>query len=423
MIPSAFVYFCLLCVTWISCVRALTPAQRTEIDLFVTYIGPGLFNAFGAITTPTLDAYFRDSIKDFATALGPFYLDRLKRAVFVGKDPAPMPSSDVFPASLDSDGDRELAGLTNFVNLIKYYNISLLNKLKLNMISTYGSDARLGPQTILGIINPSYVESLWNEYEASRTGATLSFRYYIIHIATLYSINATVLGLIRQNDLVLGSQVQRLAVYQDMISDLHFAMARYLKISSLVPFSSSFKSSEQRLNQITSIVDAPKRMSRIRTFAYDLSTEILSVISIYGITPKPPIPFKPEKFAIPGTATILRLFETDWAIRRLIGHHINMTVPDDVWMARALRTLRAELEGKIDKVLWIHLNGPGSEWVSRLLPMVNTVLDVLNWQARAGRYYPPPRAGPSGRSYLPPPGGLSGSDYPPPPGRHLARIE
>jgi hypothetical protein len=264
------------------------------------------------------------------------------------------------------------------------------------------------------MIDDAYEIDLWNEYAASRTGEWLSFRTYIVHIATLYSMNATMLGLSTYYDPLIGHLVLRLAGYHEMISDLHLLMSRYLQISSLRPFSASFKTSEERLNELSSTVGISDRMFQIRSLAYDLYTQILSVIAIYGIPPLPPVPVitptpgfpvVPGNHVIPGTEIIFKLFENHLPIRCLIGQNVCANVRDDVWLVWALRIIRAELLTINDRV-WEDLYWSGSTWVRRLVPMVNTALGVLD---------SPPPAGPSGSTSNPPPPGGPSGNYPPPP--------
>jgi hypothetical protein len=367
MISAAIFYFGLVSVSWISFVGALTAAQINAINVFLNHTGGDLLGAFREVTKPTLAAYFRESIQNFHTALDP-YLNGLDDTVRKGVNPAPPPDSD-------SDLSRELAGLTNLVNLIKYENLTLLQELKW-ILSTYGQHGHLGPESTLGMIDDEYVIAVWNEYVASRTGQRHPLTTYI-HLATLYSMNRTMLSLASHPLLV--SLVMRLADYHDMIIRLHASMARYLQIDTLCPFSKTFRVAENQLNELAMSVDIPDTINQIRTLAYDLSTQILLVIAIYGCPPGPEFPFLHGDRAIAGTEIIFKLFVTRWDIRRLIGQQIGRYVSFEDWILCVLNSLYTELL-KIQDSYWIwnHLYGPTSAWVLRLWRMVNKALYVLD---------------------------------------------
>jgi hypothetical protein len=408
MIASAFFYFSLLTISWMSFVRALTAAQRNEINGFLNDSGGNFYAVFHTIRKRTLDAYFGESILNFQTALRP-YLNNWDIALRNGQNPAPPPGND-------SVLNLELAGLTNFVNLIKYYNLYLLSELKWNVLATYRRHVTIGPgsitidpASILGMIDDAYVTAVWNEYSTSRINQLIiqppiseqddRFRTYMIHIATLYSMNATMLGSVGVMDPPFGVLVDRLLVYHAMIIDLQSSMARYMQIKSLSPYYMTFMTLENNLNELATSVGISDTITRIRDLACGLSNHILSVIAIYGCPHVPEPPFLPGYFAIPGTEILFKLFETQPEIRRLIGQRIGMDVSDQDWILGVLRIFDAELL-KIEHVFWIWkiLYGPNSGWLLGLRRMVNTALYVLDPPAIAGpshSYYPPQPAGPS----------------------------
>jgi hypothetical protein len=392
MIASAVYYFSLLSVPWMLLVRALTPEQTNEINSFLQYTGPDLLVAFHHVTKPTLDAYLRESIHNLGIVLDP-YLNNLGQRVHNGMELAP-------PPDFDSDFYWELAGLTNFVNLIKYENLCLLHELKGNLISKYGQHTTLSPESILWMINNDKIKSAWAEYETSHTsGAGKQFATYMVDIAMLYSMNTTMLGLIGPNDRLFGRHVRRVAVYNDMIIGLHSSMARYLQVATRCSYSGAFMTFETQFNLIAINVDIGYRMNQTRHLAFDLSHHILAVIAIYGFPPETGFRFVAQSRAIPGTEILSKLFKSQWDIRRLIGQEIFMDVNDDDWILWVLRNFREELL-KIEQgiTFWRFLY-IGSEWVMRLRRMVNMALSVLDPHSQdgpTGINNPPGHAGPSG---------------------------
>jgi hypothetical protein len=389
MIASPVFYFSLLSVTWTSFVRAMTPQQRNEINWFLRYRGPDLLDAFHHLPGQTLGAYFTESVHNFQTALGS-YLNDLDVEVRLGQHPAPPPANN-------SDFYRELAGFTRLVNLIKYCNFRLLNDLMVNLLSTYGQHEIIGPESILWMINDDKVTSAWVEYAKSRPfGGGKPFRTHMVDIAILYSMNASMLDLIGLNDPQFGSLVGRVADYQHMIMRLHSSMARYLQIDTLRWYDDIFATLGNDLIQFDTNVDIGDRMIQTRRRAFDLSNHILAVIAIYGCPPRTEFHLLPGTLAIPGTETLFNLFESRWAIRRLIGQKIFMDVRDDHWILWVMRSLRKELL-KIENVR--NLYGGWTEWVLRLREIVNMALSMLVQHAPVeptGTNYPPARAGPSG---------------------------
>jgi hypothetical protein len=417
MISSNIFYFSILCISWISFVRAyLTPEQNIEIAGFWNYHGDDLHDAFKAVRPSTVDAYYWDWIMNFQYTLGP-YLVNLDVSVLSGQNQAPQP---------DGPLGARLAGIPNIVYLIRYSNLTILKDIKDDWVSMYRKP--ISSRSLLGMIDDNYVTSVWNDYATYHTKQQpRQSEAYIIFLVVLFSMNRTMLDIIPKKSPLHEYVVPRLGYYQTMINLLLSGIARYMQITTLIPYyrifddyqvefirladaliderniqmeslesfqefqnelgpRASAANSERdiRIAKLAAFEDFKTELNRlssptireiihqIEALAYHLSDRILPMIAIYGLPLRAETPFIHWEYEKSGPEIISDLFKKKWEIRRLVGQEIYESVGNARWLRQVLNSLEMELRN-ID-----NRKGPWSPWMEKLRPMLNLALYVLN---------------------------------------------
>lgn len=358
-------YFSSISVSWVSFVRAaLTEAQEIEMWVFDLSGPVDLRNAFHQITETTVDAYFWDWAGNFDIVLGS-YVRQLDRTVRTGINPAPRPQSNG-PLEL------QLAALPRKVYLIRYSNLTILNKIKNVLVSTYRNV--IYRESLLGMIGDDYVTTMWNDYARYRNDPQSSqLEVYIVQIAVLFSLNRAMLVHIPpHHPLRTTAELVRLENYQLLISRLHSTLAGYMQIETLIPYKTTFGKFQSEL------ASAPiHNQDRIRDVAYRLCDMILPMIAIYGRPPRRPADFVrgQDNGHTPGTLIIsdLLVFNAQWSIQRLIGRIIRVGTTNNAdWLLELMRCIDNVLKTIDDRI------GPWSLWMVPLRPMLKYALDVLD---------------------------------------------
>jgi hypothetical protein len=162
----------LFSVSWTSAVSVvLDVQQRGIIDLFRQRLQGGnhLANAYDTTNLVALDAYYLEWIDSLMNHVDN-YLNHMDANVDYVKH-APSDPDLAFNSTLDE--------LSNFVYLIRYSNLSILNNLKRD----------LGPISaafILVIINDQYVRSVSEQYGINKNApAERSFETNIVDVVSM----------------------------------------------------------------------------------------------------------------------------------------------------------------------------------------------------------------------------------------------
>jgi hypothetical protein len=359
MIASKLFYLSLLSVSWMSAVSAgLTSHQRQHIQRFLNNLdnGHGLVDMiqlffppspeiYSDVFQPMLLDYFSEWIGRFGLAVN-HYL-QIELDLFI--------SDRYLPPARDPDLNQEWNVLPRVVCLIKYSNISFLNGL----MRTFAID-----HYPLGMINDAYLRSVSNLFPLGNpTEEESSFEPYILEVAVLFSMNQIMLPRIPAENLIHATLVR----YLDISFRLHYHMARYMQLDSLIPYSWTFNSLKHEFDRLETMEDNILRTDDLRTALELWSNAVLSMIAIYGTPSINQSPYTP------GTEKICALLNNQWSVRRLMGWQYHSTLGIPSWYKILLNTIAAELDLTLIETVY----GARHPWVSGIRPMITQAKELI----------------------------------------------
>jgi hypothetical protein len=349
MVASKFIYLSLLSVFRISAVSAvLTLEQSAIIHQFQYMLQDGF--RFGDLCDATNPDAMREFISDEILKLKDgvnIYLGQMNPTVNYEYFPAPTPVPTV---------NAVLNGLPKLIYLVRYTNLRILNTIK-QSFEPPGPQS-IGPGTVLGVINETYVTEVSNQYEINKfTPPGRSFTNNMLEILSLYSMNRKMLAAISSDSLPFGM----LNRYQGMIRELQGAMAGYMAVQNRCLYADQIQVWENQIFQFQGRRIRGRNNATISNCVSKLSNATILVIAIYAVPP-----------TLSGCEIISNLLDGYTAVRRFM----NLDAYPHGVFEQIINSLLFVFLEQLDIVASTYPVGYG--WISKIGPMMMELFRVRN---------------------------------------------